>query len=196
MRRLFASAVLSLVAGFSGCSGSRQELDLRSHADRSAYPEAPYGVDEGDTIANYAFDTTGGPLLLHDLRSDLDDRLLLIFGVQTWPNACAAEADYLRGAYPDYHRRGVDVLGVLVEDMDTQPTPDGARSYFELLHEAPYRYAADDWSRAPSLGADLAAHGMDASPVNLVVDLDTMRITARLVGWSADALESHLYYVP
>lgn len=177
-----------------GCTGGREEVPFASDADRSSYPEGPYGLAEGDTIADYGFDTANGLLRMQDLRGDHGNRLLVVFGVQTWPNACAAEADYLAGAYDDYQRRGIDVLGVLVEAFETEPTPDGARSYFEILHDAPYRYAADAPSRDPSLGLDLARRGLDASPVNLVVDLDTMRITATLVGWSRQELESRLYF--
>ncbi len=183
---------VALAVVLVGCTS--EEEPFASHADRSSYPEGPYGLDVGDTIEEYRFDTTGGPLPLQELRGDRNDRLLVLFGVQTWPNACAAEADYLARAYDDYQRRGVDVPGVLVEDFETPATAEGAREYFEILHDAPYRYAASPEQAEPSFRDALGLHGLVASPVNLVVDLDTMAITAVISGWSRAELESHLYY--
>lgn len=181
-----------LPLALAACSSGRGPFT--SDADRSAYPAGPHGLEVGDTIANYALAEPDGTVRVQDLRSDPRDRLLVVFAIQTWPNACASEADHLARVYDDYQRRGVDVLGVLVEDFETAPTAAGARAYFEILHDAPYRYAAAVPDADPSFGADLDRRGLVASPMNLVVDLDTMEITAAVAGWSREELESHLHY--
>lgn len=155
------------------------------------YPPGPYGTTVGDVLPNMIFagyltPTPAGapvsglpytdPVTLADLRAAGIYRYLLLNVAAEWCVPCQAEAEVLPAKYTAWASKGGLVASVLTEDSNVllatkRNLDDWIRAYdtnYTMLHDP-----RGEVSRI------LAPPTM---PLNLVVDLTTMRILRRQTG--------------
>lgn len=155
------------------------------------YPPGPYGTAVGEVLPNMVFagyltSTPAGspvsglpyadPVTLADLRAAGGYRYLLLNFAAEWCVPCQAEAEVLPGKYAAWAPKGGLVASVLTEDSNVvlatkRTLDDWIRAYdttYTMLHDP--------------RGETLRILAPPTMPVNLVVELSTMRIIRRQTG--------------
>lgn len=157
---------------------------------RDQYPAGPYGLEAGDVLADYELEGVDGPITMSALRSDASRRVLWIVIGAPWCPFCRREVPHLLDEYAARHDDGLEILGVAESDASGRvPDADDAVETFEA---PPYPVAADTRESDPSLVLDGFAAGIDTIPANLLVDLDTMRISLRQTGFDRSRMDTFL----
>jgi len=160
-----------------------------------AYPSGPYGHGVGAVIENLEFigwrdPVAAGydPALLERVRlGDFYDptgeqnELLVINASAVWCTVCQAEMRDMNssGTYAAYRGRKVQVLGTLFEDAQNNPAKP---SDLSLWGSSTVRAIAFPLVLDPALKMGVYFTS-DATPLNLVVDARTMRITDSMMGY-------------
>ncbi|HEX6275760.1 MAG TPA: hypothetical protein VFZ53_22115 [Polyangiaceae bacterium] len=162
----------------------------------AAYPPGPYGSTRGAVIADHTFLGWRDPVRsaydenrLEEVRlSDFHDprggrtELIVINASAVWCPACRTEMATIdaQGLAEAYGRAGVALLGTLFEDARGRPaTPrDLALWGNELSFRVAFPLVLDP---ALKLGPYFA---QSVTPLNLVVDANTMEILAVFMGYS------------
>jgi hypothetical protein len=162
----------------------------------AAYPAGPFGSTRGSIMADHTFLGWRDPVRsaydenrLEEVRlSDFYDpdsarvELIVINASAVWCPACRTEMATIdaRGLADAYRRRGVVLLGTLFEDARGRPaTPrDLALWGNELSFRVTFPLVLDP---ALSLGPYFA---QSVTPLNLVVDANTMEILEVFMGYS------------
>ncbi len=162
------------------------------------YPPGPYGRAAGATIANLSFLGWRDPraanfdpqhlekVELADFynpdgsKSDVD--FIVLNASAVWCSVCRSEYRHIINAdiYGTYRPRGLEILGVLFEDVNYDPAkpsdlvvwggPDGFDLPFGLVLDPAFKTGA--------------YFGSDATPMNLLIDAHTMRIIEVTMGYS------------
>jgi thiol-disulfide isomerase/thioredoxin len=164
----------------------------------AGYPEAPpggYGGEQNDILRDMRFrgyrTDTPSEVPVHELKYDEDIRLsqirnlegythLLITVAAEWCKPCREEAEILPDFFREWAGRGGYVLGVINQDRwyntaDRASVEGWARRYgtnYTLVHD-PEAYVTNEFN--PS-----------TVPLNVVVELRTMRILRVRVGEDPD----------
>jgi len=185
-RPTFASSraiALFLVVGASGCaSGSGDGGDP---VDRSEYPGDPYGVSEGDVIADLAFETPEGEAFaLSDVYENEDNKLLLLSTAAGWCAPCREEQPALEERYGEWKEKGLAVVVAIFEDSNyEEPTSEFVAQWrdqyaltFDVVRDASFVLE-------PYYNADL-------TPMNMFVDVDSMEILRIQTGFDASAVDA------
>jgi peroxiredoxin len=164
--------------------------------ERGAYPSGPFGVWNGDTMANYTFLTGSGTIRLEDVRRDASHDILLLYLGSASCAYCGTETPELNTLYEADEPRGLEIFGVLSDDGGGPPTGASADAYFGDQHGAQYPYGANEWA-AGTLMTDLYPDGNVALPMNFIIDLESMEILERMDGYPdqgglAPIVESYL----
>ena len=173
-------AAVGLWVGLVGCAGGGAGADV---SDRSSYPEAPYGVAQGDVITALSFSTaTGEPYGLADIFADSDKTLLLLSTAAGWCTACIEEQGALEELSNTHGPAGLQVMVSLFEDRDYQPATPALAAQWQQDHGLTFPVVVDpDFVLADYYDSAL-------TPMNMIVDLNTMTILRVSTGWDPSAI--------
>lgn len=169
----------------SACSagGSGGDADCPAASDRSTYPGGPYGVEDGAILEGHTFlDATGAQFGLPALFADEHNRLLLLSTGAGWCTACIEEQPAIEALYQEYKDAGFVVMVTLFEDSQFQPaTPALAESWI-ADNNVTFPVVAD-----PEFQMD-AYYDSSLTPMNMLVDLDTMEILRIATGYDESTI--------
>ena len=182
--RLLSLALLTCVVA-CGPETEGGEGVCADSADRSGYPQGPYGVNEGDTLANLSFkDSDGNDFALESLYQDGAARLILISTGAGWCSACIEEQPQLEAWAAKYKDQGLRVLMTVFEDS--------------VSNKADVAYA-NKWKHDYNLTIPVLADGdaqfssyynSDLAPMNMIVEACTMKIVRIIVGAKTSDIET------
>jgi thiol-disulfide isomerase/thioredoxin len=175
---LYAALVTPMV--LAGCGGGGGEV---GPSDRSAYPAGPYGATQGDVIEALSFTTAdGGDYGLADIFADPDTSLLLLSTAAGWCTACIEEQGALEELATTHGPAGLAVMVAVFEDRDYLPaTPELAGAWQEE-HGLTFPVVAD-----PDFVLS-AYYDSALTPMNMIVDVNTMTILRISTGWDPSAI--------
>lgn len=182
-RMLRLALACSLLVLTSACAAGSGGPGAAS--DRSAYPAGPYGTSEGAVLEDLTFVTPAGePLSLSDIHADPANRLLLISTAAGWCTACIEEQPALEELHAQHQADGLVVLVALFEDRDYQPADAALAEAWQQQHELSFHVVADPEFRLGDY------YDTSATPMNMIVDIDTMEILVLQTGWDRAIVES------
>ena len=175
---LATAMVLGSIAALSGCGGAPSAPQTPS--DRSAYPPGPYDTGEGDVLGPLSFVAVdGGPFDVDTaVFADPQARVLLMNTAAGWCGACVEEQPVLQALVQD--RPALSVVVALFEDADGAPADAALARDWQARHAVAFDVVAD-----PSFQLQ-AFYDPSLTPMNMVVDVDTM--TIRRIGTGFDEL--------
>ncbi len=182
MKRGAQVAMCVWLAAALGCTTTTGD---DGNSGRDAYPEGPYGLDEGDVIEPHSFTTAdGGALSLEDLFADVDNKLLLLSTGAGWCTACRDEQPALQELADNHGADGLVVLVTLFEDNNTD-VPDTAfvQSWIDQYTLTIPVVLDADFEMAVYYDPTL-------TPMNMIVELDTMEILRISTGFDQSAIEA------
>jgi len=173
---LLTSAALSV----SACGGGG---DAAGPTDRSSYPTGPYGVAQGEVIEALSFSTAdGGVYGLADIFADPDTSLLLLSTAAGWCTACIEEQGALEELATTHGPDGLAVMVAVFEDRDYQPATPALAADWQQEHGLTFPVVADpDFVLADYYDTAL-------TPMNMIVDVNTMTILRISTGWDPSAI--------
>jgi len=163
----------------------------------AAYPAGPYGTGKGATIENLSFlgwrhpESAGYDVSKFETvrLSDFYDpegrtgiKLLAINASAVWCGVCRAEYQDMNATqvYATFHAKGVEILGTLFEDNAYYPAqPQDLKNWGVLsTHAVKFPLVLDP-------GFKMGAYfDSDATPLNMLVDVRTMKIVSLTMGYS------------
>lgn len=173
------AVALSLLAAV-GCAGPASDA---TSSDRTSYPTGPYGVAQGDVIEALSFTTADdGTYGLADIFADPDTSLLLLSTAAGWCTACIEEQGALEELTATYGAEGLAVMVALFEDRDYQPATPGLAGEWQQEHALTFPVVADP----EFVLADY--YDTALTPMNMIVDVNTMTILRISTGWDPSAI--------
>jgi len=181
---------LALVVGLWGCGGGAG--DAGELTDRSAYPSGPYGKTAGSILENLEFvNSDGTPYSFNDVFADPANRVLLVTTTADWCSACKEEQKSLVELHRQYGERGLAIVVAMFENGEFDPAEVENARVWKERYELPVPVVLD--ANPFQLGA---YYDRRVTPMNMVVDVDTMEIIDISTGFNeqkAKALiEAHL----
>lgn len=152
-------------------------------SDRSTYPAGPYGVAQGDVIDALSFTTpTGEAWGLADVFADTDASLLLLSTAAGWCTACIEEQGALEELAGTHGPAGLRVVVAVFEDRDYLPATPALAGEWQQDHGLTFPVVADpDFVLADYYDTAL-------TPMNMIVDVNTMTILRISTGWDPSAI--------
>lgn len=183
-RRMFL-ALVPFALALCACTQGTGDATGNEPVNRTEYPEGPYGVADGSVIDNHSFVRPDGSTLdFQSIREDESKSLLLISTAAGWCTACIEEQGFLEAQYNEKGDDGLTVLVSLFEDRDFQPAdPDLVEAWIET-HDLTFPVVAD----APFVLGDY--YDPEVTPMNMLVDLNTMEILHIVTGTDQSAIEA------
>lgn len=181
MRNLW---LLAPIAALVACAPLEDEIEPPS--DRTSYPVEGIGLKEGNVLADLTFKAADGSefSLDRDVFKDQKNRVMVFVTAANWCGACKEEAKSLADLHRDYADQGLIVVSAIFEDRKDKPaTLDDVQWWMET-YKTPYRVVLDDGFK---LGA---YYNKDLSPMNMVVDVDTMRIIKIMQGSNPQSVKA------
>jgi peroxiredoxin len=174
---IFASSV-----ALSACAGSSERYP---ELPRDAYPEGPFGANEGDTLENHAFLAPDGSTVdLQSVRAEERAQVLVLTTAAGWCSACIEEQHELEALYREHEADGLRVLVSLFEDADYERATPALAGAWRSEREVTFAVAADpEFALARYYDASL-------TPMNMVVDLGSMQIIRITTGWDRDLIST------
>lgn len=175
---------LYMIFGLAACGGGGGTTDP---TERGAYPSGPYGTAEDTVIAPLTFlRPDGSSVTLGDFYADETRKLLLISTSSGWCTACVEEQPALESLHGRYDAKGLSIIVALFETGEFTPS------------DAAY---AETWQRQYQLSFDVVAdpqfslgeyYNRDLTPMNMIVDVGSMKILRIATGWDPNATEAIL----
>ncbi|MDP2343903.1 MAG: hypothetical protein Q8O67_23300 [Deltaproteobacteria bacterium] len=180
MHHRFVALSLLALASIIGCGGAKTEVQAPS--DRSAYPPGPYDTGEGDVLGPLSFLAIDGSAFDIDTAvfADPEARVLLVNTAAGWCGACVEEQPVLQ-ALSDA-RPALAVVVALFEDADGAPADADLARDWQDRHDVAFDVVAD-----PAFVLS-AFYDPSLTPMNMVVDVDTMTIRRVGTGFDEDAV--------
>lgn len=172
MRWIWACLLATWSLGLVGCGDSDDAgEDGTTTVDRTVYPQGPYGTSVDDVIADLEFTTADGDALrFSDIRADESARLLLISTASEWCTACREEQPLLRELHDQHADDGLVVLVSVFEDAQFRPADVTIADAWRDQYGLNFPVVAD-----PEFQLS-AYYDETLTPMNMLVDIDTMRI--------------------
>jgi thiol-disulfide isomerase/thioredoxin len=171
---------LSLVACATGPTDGPDEM-----VDRTAYPEAEFGIEEGDVIENHGFTLVDGTATdFQAFRANDDNKLMLLSTAAGWCGACREEQGVLQELADTHGSDGLVVLVTIFEDNNNQVADtdfvqgwiDQYSLTFDVVLDAPFVMDA--------------YYDSTLTPMNMFIDLDTMEIVRITVGFDRSVVDA------
>jgi hypothetical protein len=155
---------------------------------KTDYPPAPYGQTTGNTIKNHSFlDPAADKVVkLSDLYKHPDKKLLVINSSAGWCSACKQEAIALKGVYDTYKTEGLEIWFTLFQDYEGNPATVAFWDKWMATMKPNYPTILDTEFQ---LGDYFK---VESTPMNMMVDLATMKIVYLQVGYNEAALKSKI----
>lgn len=174
--------LLALVGVALACGSTDPEtcgpLETGAASDRSAYPSEGIGLKECNVLAAHRFKAADGAefSLDQDVFKDPKNRVMVLVTAANWCGACKEEAKFLADLHDKYASKGLVVVSALFEDRADEPASQELVQWWMKTYKTPYRVVLDE-------GFQLGKYyDKAASPMNMVVDVDTMRIIKIIQG--------------
>jgi hypothetical protein len=187
------------VGGSSSGSGAGGAPAQTGSGNWAPYPSGPYGTVAGAVIENLSFlgwrqpdvaaydPTHFETVRLSDFYNpdgSTDLKLLAVNASGVWCAVCRSEYQHFHteGIYDKYRAKGVEFLGTLFEDNNYYPArPD------DLVRWASYAQYQVKFPFVLDPGFKLGQFfSSDATPLNMLIDVRTMRIVSVTMGYSTD----------
>ena len=152
------------------------------------YPDGPYGVADGDIVANLAFSgfftetaTAGpgrsyGPVDFQRIRALGRYRYLLLNVAAEWCSGCRVEAQILPARFIDWSARGGYVMSVIIENTLGRAADRAVLDQWRATYQMNYTMVHDPRDR---IRGEFATNTL---PINVIIDLETMRIVNQKIG--------------
>ncbi len=153
---------------------------------RGAYPSGPFGVTEGAILANHAFTNPDGtPFTLEDgVWKKEDKKLLLVLTASGWCTACIEEQPAIQALHEMWGPKGLAIVEAVFEDTDTTPADAAYAARWKRQHAVTFDVVAD----TPFV---LSAYYMkEVTPMNMLVDVASMKIVKIIIGADPNAVEA------
>jgi thiol-disulfide isomerase/thioredoxin len=204
MKKVWA---LAFVAFLAGCGSDIAEVRTvkDSGADgacATTYPPGPYGTTVGSVVEDHTFTgrrngaNSTGPydqISLADFYAmrNQGKKLLVLNVAAFWCAPCREEAKLLVDPIaPKYEPKGVAFLSIVLEKLDRTPTePTDIDTWIKTYHMT--FAVADD----PD-GYVTRFFMKDSMPLNMVIDLESMKIVSQTIGAHLEdvqaVLDAHL----
>lgn len=151
---------------------------------REGYPRC-YGTAEGTIIDNLEFvDGDDTPFTLANVYRDGHNRLLLINSSAGWCTACIEEQPALAALHDEYADDGLFVLVAVYENAEFAPANANLAARWKAQYGLPFAVVADP---------DFVLGGFydrTLTPMNMLVDVDTMQIVKITTGYDARLVEA------
>ncbi len=180
MNRIFY--VLAVAALAWGCGTA--DPDSCEPGDRGAYPAGPIGKDVGKVIADLSFEAPeGGTYSLGDVFADEGSRLLLITSTAGWCGPCIEEQPKLAELHKEFGGEGLTILAAMFEDPNFKPATLQQVADWKERYKLPYRLVLDKEFL-------LGAYYNRTPPMNMLVDVDTMKILLKLEGFDEQVIRA------
>lgn len=146
------------------------------------YPPAPWGMSPGSIIKNHVFrdpanDVSVKLSQLYNPKGSGDKTVLIINASAGWCSACKVEAKELQKTYAEYGPQGLEIWFTLFQDFTGEDATDEFWEAWMNLIDPNYPTLLDT---AFELGPYF---NVDATPMNMVVDLATMEIVYLQTGF-------------
>jgi peroxiredoxin len=209
---IFGALLLSSAAFTAGCASEKAEPfddgssigDDAKLEERLPYPSAPFGATEGAVIANYRFlgwhnpdaasldlDQLAPVSLAHfyDPDGTKGIKYLMITSTAVWCSACKAEYKDMAKNVAAYQKRGVQFMGALFEDNDSDPAQPSDLVNWARAYTVKFPFVLDPQLKLGSF------FDVEATPMVMVVDTKTMQITKVEEGWAATGPQSLWTYL-
>jgi thiol-disulfide isomerase/thioredoxin len=152
---------------------------------REGYPAGPYGVSEGDVIDELAFVAPdGASFTLREVYADGANELMLISTAAFWCAACAEEQPDLQELHQTYGADGLFAMVSVFEDEQTEPADAADAARWQSLHQVDFQVVAD-----PGFVLD-AYYDSSLTPMNMLVEVETMTIFRINTGWDPSAIRA------
>lgn len=185
--RVWVGLIISL--GLAGClqegDGLRGDVGALS-ASRDSYPEGPYGVNIGDTIAPLEFLTAeGDPVSLNDVYQDDFNQLILITTSAEWCTACIKEQPKLEDLYQRYRDRGLSVIVTMFQDGAFEPADPALADRWRDKYELSFPVFADPVD--PSTFSPY--YDINLTPMVMLIDVAKMEIVYLTQGFDEEQVE-------
>jgi hypothetical protein len=191
VRVIFVGVLFLAFACTSGGTGGQADTapqaDLTGDLGDDGYPAGPYGKEEGQPLANLSFfdPASAAQVSLRDLRGG-EARVLMITSSAGWCGACLQEAVVMNSIEADWAPRGLYILYTLFQDWNGGEADEGFWTQWCDQTDPTYRVVLDpDFVLGNYFNPDSA-------PLNLLVDLETMKILRLETGFNREALEAAL----
>ncbi|MEE2786345.1 MAG: TlpA disulfide reductase family protein [Myxococcota bacterium] len=177
----------------AGASGEETACTDVGAGDRSLYPGLEklselYGTEAGDTIADLQFVRGDGmPFSLSEIHSDPTRKVILFTTSAGWCAACIEEQPKLQALHGEYFERGLTILVVLFEYQDYRPADAKLALQWQRRYKLDYTVVADP----PFVSQPYYPNGdASATPLVLLIDVDTMEILDVSTGFNEDVVRS------
>jgi len=152
------------------------------------YPQPPYGKTVGTVIADHHFLIPGDNIIvkLSDYYQHETKKILLINASAGWCGACKQEAVELNNTFAEYGPQGFDILFTLFEDWNGGPVG-------EEFYDAWMDQYGGDYTTVLDPEFELGIYfNVEATPMNMLLDLETMTIVWLETGFNPMALGAKL----
>ncbi len=151
-----------------------------------SYPPAPYGTNVGQVVENGTFRGRKGGLATPRETFDLASyyamrtagkRYLVLNVAAFWCSPCKEEAKEMQSrVVPTYGPKGVAFLTVILEDAARQPATDANVDTWIQTYGLTFPVANDEDGYVTQF------FDKSAMPLNMILDLQTMKIVTKVVG--------------
>lgn len=188
MRALFIPAVLSMFPlaacdGAAGTTTNSKRCDPAS--DRTTYPAGPYGTTEGSVLANHSFiNADTSTISIGDIFKDSKNRLLLVSTSAGWCTACIDEQPALIERHNKHSASGLYIMISTFEDAMFKKATGAYAAQWKRQYNIPFTVVAD----GPFVFD--AYYDSAQTPMNMLVDVDTMKILKILIGFDQVAVDA------
>ncbi|HWV38048.1 MAG TPA: TlpA disulfide reductase family protein [Vulgatibacter sp.] len=174
MRSTWSLALIGLALA---CGTVDPELEPPS--DRTTYPTEGIGLKEGNVLAPHTFKAADGSEFSLDdaIFKDETNRVMVLVTAANWCAACKEEAKFLADLHAKYASKGLVIVSAIFENRADEPATLADVEWWRKTYKTPYHVVLD--ADPFQLGA---YYEKAASPMNMVVDVDTMRITKIIQG--------------
>lgn len=180
------SASLLLSCG-SGGPEIPPELLETGDSPAAGYPSGPYGVEVGSVVEDFSFQGYQRPDLARSLEeirfADFYDpdgakgvHLLLINTAAAWCQPCQIEHGDLPDRVNEFRSQGLVVLSLLFQDPAGDPATVETLDAWTQTFDTNFPMALDPSYQMGRYGA------AETPPLNLLVDLQNMRVIALFIG--------------
>lgn len=179
---LLVAALLAVAATSCVVQGESASLAV---GDRGEFPTGPYGTAEGSTLDDLVFVTGDGQSLsIRDIHADPDNRLLIVLTSAGWCTACIEEQPALEDLHQRFGGQGLFILLTLFEDKNFLPADEA------LVRDWVRRYGVNFAVVADPEFILKDYYDERQTPMNMIVDLSSMRIERIFTGSDPAALEN------
>ena len=153
-------------------------IETGAASDRTSYPSEGIGLKECNVLAAHTFKTADGDEFSLDgnVFKDQKNRVMVLVTAANWCGACKEEAKFLADLHDKYASKGLIVVSALFEDRADVPASQELVQWWMKTYKTPYPVVLDEEFKLGKY------YDKAASPMNMVVDVDTMRIIKIIQG--------------